>query len=81
MEVMNVAFPLRCLLELGTDELQETSDVCREHAGTLIAGGGLIAEECLAAVNSRAGKKEAPAMIHTEASPMPTRVGGTSARH
>lgn len=31
MEVMDVAFPLRCLLELGTDELQETSDVYREH--------------------------------------------------
>jgi hypothetical protein len=35
VKVMNAAYSARCLLELGTDELEETCNVCREHWGRL----------------------------------------------
>jgi hypothetical protein len=31
VDVVNAANPERCLLELGTDELEETGNMCREH--------------------------------------------------
>jgi hypothetical protein len=35
VEVMNAAYSARRVLELGTDELEETCDMGREHRGTL----------------------------------------------
>ena len=38
VDMMNAVEPVRCLLELGADQLEKTRNVCGEHETTLFAG-------------------------------------------